>query len=511
MVNRRSNSDASITAPLQSVAPVVKRKRRASCLGEQERRERKRAIDREAQRSLREKTKAHIAELERTIDVLRNQDRNGATASLLSEIEGLRAENERLRDVIDGVRSVIGGEVFGRMAPTAPASAGLSGPRLEETIPMDESAGPISPRFRKNSISFSQAIIDAKQPSLPSPETSTPDAQYPSASFDFHNSMPITSRAVDLDGMSMMSIGLPTSSTNDNALCLNLALDTVANEPTHDGTFNPTPDSPATAAMAPFIQELEMIGLMWHCPSPMNLHMTDQQDDRPSPSSHVSSTAICPIWRKSNELFGKIFSTRLSTSAGVDGHSLVNEFDWGMEAGFLFKGIKDGWKTFDNWKQSPVLQILKAVDQFLFSKSGKMERLAASYKSFKLLKYYINPTKAELDKVPMWLRPSPLQSSTPHPIAIDMFAWPSLRNRLVHHHHTLFSNSKLSHAYAKFLRFDWPFSFEDAFFYDEAIGGWYPTPLFERYHGDVRSWTVDEGFWEGLEELRGDIQGCGMA
>jgi hypothetical protein len=141
MVKRRSNSDASITAPLQSVAPVVKRKRRASCLDEQERRERKRAIDREAQRSLREKTKTHIAELERTIEILRNQDRNGATASLLSEIENLRTENERLRDVIDGVRSVVGGEMFGRMAPVPSASAGASGARLEESTPMDDSAG----------------------------------------------------------------------------------------------------------------------------------------------------------------------------------------------------------------------------------------------------------------------------------------------------------------------------------------------------------------------------------
>lgn len=90
-----------------------------------------------------------------------------------------------------------------------------------------------------------------------------------------------------------------------------------------------------------------------------------------------------------------------------------------------------------------------------------------------------------------------------------MFAWAPLRNRLVHHHTTLFRTSTLSHAYAAFLRFDWPFSFEDTFYFDDAIGGWYPSPLFERYHGDVRSWTVDEGFWEGLEELRGDIEGCG--
>jgi hypothetical protein len=111
MVNRRA-SDAA--PPQSSVAPVVKRKRRASCLGEQERRERKRAIDREAQRSLREKTKTHIAELERTIQILRDQDRNGATSSLLSEIDVLRAENDRLRDVIDSVKSVIGCDLLPR-------------------------------------------------------------------------------------------------------------------------------------------------------------------------------------------------------------------------------------------------------------------------------------------------------------------------------------------------------------------------------------------------------------
>lgn len=122
MVNRRASE---VAPPPTPAAPVVKRKRRASCLGEQERRERKRAIDREAQRSLREKTKTHIAELERTIQILRDQDRNGATASLLSEIDVLRTENDRLRDVIEGVRSVVGGDLLSRN--TAPTVSGNGG------------------------------------------------------------------------------------------------------------------------------------------------------------------------------------------------------------------------------------------------------------------------------------------------------------------------------------------------------------------------------------------------
>jgi hypothetical protein len=135
MVNRRASDAASTQAP---IAPVIKRKRRASCLGEQERRERKRAIDREAQRSLREKTKTHIAELERTIQILRDQDRNGATSSLLSEIDVLRAENERLREVIDSIKSVIGCDLFPRNNAT---NGGLGNEGGTEHSPAASSVG----------------------------------------------------------------------------------------------------------------------------------------------------------------------------------------------------------------------------------------------------------------------------------------------------------------------------------------------------------------------------------
>jgi hypothetical protein len=103
MVNHKTKDAARPQAP---VAP--KRKRLGS---EQERRERKRAIDREAQRSLREKTKTRIAELERTVELLRDTDRNQATASLLSEIDALRAENRRLKEIVDSVRSIVGSNV----------------------------------------------------------------------------------------------------------------------------------------------------------------------------------------------------------------------------------------------------------------------------------------------------------------------------------------------------------------------------------------------------------------
>lgn len=121
--------------------------------------------------------------------------------------------------------------------------------------------------------------------------------------------------------------------------------------------------------------------------------------------------------------------------------------------------------------------------------------------------YYFNGKTGEFARVPKWLRPSITQASTMHPVAIDFFAWPTFRDRLVSEHSSIFQTSALSHAYSHYLRFDWPFAFDDAFFQDEGTGKFYPSPLFERFHGDLSHWTVSEEFYEKFPEMRTDIEG----
>lgn len=123
MMSRRDSDTGLTTIPF---APIGKRKR-GSCLGEQERRERKRAIDREAQRSLREKTKSHISELERTIQILTDQDKDRATADLLAEIDNLRAKNEQLQDTINSIKSLLGSDIAPRTNTTTEHSTATGG------------------------------------------------------------------------------------------------------------------------------------------------------------------------------------------------------------------------------------------------------------------------------------------------------------------------------------------------------------------------------------------------
>lgn len=179
--------------------------------------------------------------------------------------------------------------------------------------------------------------------------------------------MPVTSGPVDLDGMTVIGGLEPARQSNPN---LNLSLDLepvfeLGEEPMldHSSTSEEAPDSPTTAAFAPFMDEI--FGNNWRSVSPVVLHI----GDAPPSTTPTPTNAMCPIWKRSNELFGKVFSYRPGMTAPLNTE---------IEAGLLYVGIKEGWNTFNEWMQSPALKILKEVDEFLFCNLTKMERLAAA-------------------------------------------------------------------------------------------------------------------------------------
>lgn len=69
---------------------------------------------------------------------------------------------------------------------------------------------------------------------------------------------------------------------------------------------------------------------------------------------------VCPIWKKSNELFEKIYSNCSST--GTRSLALCKKkLSAPVEAGLLYLGIKEGWANIsDEWMQSPRARHLEA-------------------------------------------------------------------------------------------------------------------------------------------------------
>jgi hypothetical protein len=100
--------------PRTSMNAPTRRTRKPSLrnIDDDKQRERKRALDRKAQRASREKTRSHIAHLEKMNRILSEKNGSTATGELMDEMGRLHAEIDRLRKIIDSIKSVLGTDVF---------------------------------------------------------------------------------------------------------------------------------------------------------------------------------------------------------------------------------------------------------------------------------------------------------------------------------------------------------------------------------------------------------------
>jgi hypothetical protein len=80
-----------------------------------------------------------------------------------------------------------------------------------------------------------------------------------------------------------------------------------------------------------------------------------------------------------------------------------------------------------------------------------------------------------------------------------------LRDRLVRHHNYYFATSEFSVHYRQHFKFSWPFGFDETYRYEPATKTYRISPLFERYHRDMRCWSLEQVFFQKFPELIGEI------
>lgn len=80
-----------------------------------------------------------------------------------------------------------------------------------------------------------------------------------------------------------------------------------------------------------------------------------------------------------------------------------------------------------------------------------------------------------------------------------------MRDRLVEKHRQYFATPRFSVAYQRCFKFDWPFSFEDAFIYDDLTQTYEASPLFDRYYNELNSWVLEKSFFNDFPELAEDV------
>ncbi|RDW74140.1 hypothetical protein BP5796_07582 [Coleophoma crateriformis] len=413
---------------------------------EDKQRERKRALDRKAQRASREKTRSHIAHLEKMVAILTEKNGNGTTAELLEEMGRLHDEIDRLRKIIEGIKSALGGEHLGE---------GKLGVRQEL---------PESKKIVDLQTETQEPIETEEYDSVPTPPATEPEPSWCSTTTD------------DMDGIEPQDIDeTPSSTMTDTAL--------VKVKGSH---------SPEVSVLSwnnswetchdPGTPEMEI-----KVPGPLQTAM---------PASTPMSYKPCALWQRANNIYAQMFAFSRERAA------LANHADEGS----LVKVVKYGWGSLSLKERSnPLLIILKEVDQQLFWDLDPVTKIANLYKSWLLLKYYFTSEAHNLEKMPDWQRPVRSQQINQHPIPIDFFPWPALRDRLVRQHSYYFSTAEFSVYYRQHFKFCWPFRFEDTYCYDSATNSYSISPLFIRYHRDMRCWSMQKRFFEKFPEFVGDI------
>ncbi|KFY16441.1 hypothetical protein V492_01327 [Pseudogymnoascus sp. VKM F-4246] len=441
-----------ISSPAVAARPA-KRQRADADLRSQ----RKREADRKAQRNSRERQRSHTDHLENMIAILRKENGNAATSELMEMVWQLRSENERLRKIINSAKSALSVMSCEPTPLPNPQHLGLANVTGQPAgnnpqAPTVEGAVTKNPENPQTSVVPAKRAIDDARPTVSS------------------NLVP----NVEQSRKRRQTVGEITAENNSGNV-LNYT-ESWMDKKVVDKTDNSPIDLSPWAAFL----------------SPMSTMM-------PPPARPATRGMQCQIWEKSNKIYSQISTV---TPAAAAAALRLSPSDY---ANLIFKAVINGWASLDTSERSnPIMKALADIDQ-VFSQLDQVSRAAFMYKSHMLLKYHIDPEKSNWEEMPEWQRPSFSQRTKQHPIAVDFFVWPALRDRLIDSNHGYFATGDFSAYFRRHYKFSWPYSFQDTYVYDRDSNTYRLSPMFAQYHSNIKYWGVERPFLEKFPELAGDI------
>ncbi|EXJ92016.1 hypothetical protein A1O3_00566 [Capronia epimyces CBS 606.96] len=406
---------------------------------------RKRAMDRKAQQAFRDKTKNYIAYLEQTVDACSAVNQTTMVGQLLKQNHELYEAKERLRKILNDTLFSLQLELGSFQPNDTTSDINQLSNAVSMPPPQDwASAGSASAITPVNTLGHEGYLTVTPPPALSAAETIP-------AEYDMTWQPPVSLYPQPQEWPVARNEGTGTSYSSHESTAPGLP-----------SSVNQTFPHPLTSLRF---------------------------------NSFLSDPCRLDFWRWSNSVYAKIFVLPPRQA------SLAKDF----RDDVIFKAIRQGWEALDmTMQQNPVVQILREYDDMISVTTDQVNRAAIAFKNAALIKYYLGRDNSILEQVPAWLRPSPVQREKRHPILVDFFPWPSLRERFVRGYGGI-GEHKFSIALLIHFKFQWPFSFEDTYFYNSVLDTYKANPLFDQYYHDLNCWTMDSRFFYEFPELRNDI------
>ncbi|KAK2764399.1 hypothetical protein FQN54_009093 [Arachnomyces sp. PD_36] len=458
----------------------------------------KRANDREAQRAIRERTKAQIEALERRVVELTSQQPFQDLQAALKQTQAIQAENEeikrRLSSVISIIQPILGNQT-GSDPPAASSRPANDIPASRPSAPSDQSLHTAVSRESATGPSFSQSPASAGPPS---PGVQNPTRNGIQQVWQNHNALtldtdqqlwssnsttaPSASGALQYQTHKLNN-GLEFAGPGER-LGLRFLLDGSQQVPKANGP-----------RWSPEMSSQSHGNVPIRYPQARSQFENAVGDPSTAPYSmpvrNISPT--CPL---DSILLDFLEGRQREAAEGASSQKLV-----GPPYPSVSSLLNPGKSMYSHPLSKVFIDILGTFPDI----SALPEQVAVLYVMFLMMRWQIYPTLENYERLPEWLCPRASQLITPHPAWMDYLVFPRMRDRVIANYPDYpFENWFI--PWTRTLCVNWPYEPTDALLESADSDEVTINPVFERHIRNINNWSVGPAFAEAFPSLVGSMR-----
>jgi hypothetical protein len=458
-VSPRANDDNLSSKPRETSGRSAKTRKKSHVLPQSSRLERKRALDREAQKAHRERNKAYIAHLESLVEALQtSDDSDSRTNELVMQLEQSRTAIKALQETMTSITRLASGFISDQSS-------------TQEAVSTSRCC------CSKNSTTTANTTDTDTSTDTVCSQLDIPDMD-----------------AWTENGLTDVAHAIPNIALADFSMHESTRMSASSKDTDTEVTPNTASNTLSTAYTIPWTSELLAGTLLCNSMSGGN---------RPS-IGHLGTVIM-----SAPQLDGK----RWYLAGALLNHILNSKeraemLTWNDED-IAIRAVVEGWTEVQT--QYPLdigWQWLKVVDENLWLGIGKPERLQSLRNCRILLLHQMNPQAGYDKRLPAFFAPRPSQKFLRNDPLIEHFPWPAFRDRLLFGSQKYVSD-KFMDNFCKHMHVLWPFNDSELYVQDEMTGLYSYSAAFEQCTNDIRRYTCRPDLFQQFPELLADIpQDC---
>ncbi|KAJ9637692.1 hypothetical protein H2199_007182 [Coniosporium tulheliwenetii] len=254
------------------------------------------------------------------------------------------------------------------------------------------------------------------------------------------------------------------------------------------------------------------------------LNGTSPHATAPSPGP-ARTKATCPL---DNLLIDFLAERHARAAEGASSKALI---------GPLYPNFSALLYPSGNVPSHPLSKVMTDILRTFPDVDSLPEQVAIVFIMFLIMRWQVEPTPENYDRLPDWITPRPSQLFTPHPAWVDHIPWPRLRDRMVHAHDAIPFDAFFI-PYTTTLSLNWPYAARDVLIpasattathtpgttssfsatspfstaarlgsppeqVDGNSGGeqWLINPVFETHLRELSNWSLGPAFRDAFPEL----------